>query len=138
MQDIEMESENMGYRSDIVIVTKIENEELVKLLQEDEATANQYFFSMKDYNGKHMECFFTQYNYVKWYESYNEVKQIESAMHKIEDKDSFGFMRVGEDYDDVEVIGTPYDFNIQLSRNIDVDYENDYHIHNPKQTKLDV
>ena len=129
----------MGYRSDVVIVTKIENEELVKLLQEDEeAVEEQYFFSMKDYNGKHMECFFTRYDYVKWYEAYPCVAKIESAMRKIEDDESFGFMRVGEDYNDVEVMGLPYDFNIQLSRTIDIDYGNDYYIHNPKQTKLDV
>ncbi len=129
----------MGYRSDVVIVTKIENEELVKLLQEDEEAAEeQYFFSMKDYNGKHMECFFTRYDYVKWYEAYPCVAKIESAMRKIEDDESFGFMRVGEDYNDVEVMGCPYDFNIQLSRTIDIDYGNDYHVHNPKQTKLDV
>ena len=59
-------------------------------------------------------------------------------MRKIEDDESFGFMRVGEDYNDVEVMGCPYDFNIQLSRTIDIDYGNDYHVHNPKQTKLEV
>ena len=129
----------MGYRSDVVIVTKIENKELVKLLQEDEeAVEEQYFFSMKDYNGKHMECFFTRYDYVKWYEAYPCVAKIESAMRKIEDDESFGFMRVGEDYNDVEVMGLPYDFNIQLSRTIDINYGDDYYIHNPKQTKLDV
>ena len=68
---------NIRYRSDVVIVTKIENKELVKLLQEDEEAAEeQYFFSMKDYNGKHMECFFTRYEYVKWYESYPQVDKI--------------------------------------------------------------
>ena len=129
----------MGYRSDVVIVTKIENKELVKLLQEDEEAAEeQYFFSMKDYNGKHMECFFTRYEYVKWYETYPQVDKIEAAMRKIEDVESFGFMRVGEDYNDVEIIGLPYDFNIQLSRTIDINYGDDYYIHNPKQTKLDV
>ena len=129
----------MGYRSDVVIVTKIENKELVKLLQEDEeATDEQYFFSMEDYNGKRMECFFTRYECVKWYDGFPCVDGIRSAMDNIEDGDSFGFMRVGEDYDDVEVLGMPYDFNIQLSRTIDIDYGNNYHIHNPKQTKLEV
>ena len=121
----------MGYRSDIVIVTKIENKELVKLLQEDEEnTDEQYFFSMEDYNGKKMECFFTRYEYVKWYDSFPSVNKIRSAMDNIEDGDSFGFIRVGEDYDDVESLGMPYDFNIQLSRTIDVNfsYNNNYHI----------
>ena len=129
----------MGYRSEVVIVTKIENKELVKLLQLDEAsTDEQYFFSTEDYNGKKIECFFTRYEYVKWYDSFPCVNKIMSAMDNIEDEDSFGFMRVGEDYDDVEILGMPYEFDIQLSRTIEVNYGINYHVHNPKQTKLDV
>lgn len=121
----------MGYRSDVVIVTKIENKELVKLLQEDEEdTDEQYFFTMKNYNGENMECFFTRYEYVKWYDSITCVNEIMSVINNIEDGDSFGFMRVGEDYDDVEILGMPYEFNIQLSRTIDVNfsYNDNYHI----------
>ena len=35
----------MGYRSDVVIVTKIENKELVKLLQEDEEVGSENHYS---------------------------------------------------------------------------------------------
>jgi len=121
----------MGYRSDVVIVTKIENKELVNLLQEDEEdTDEQYFFTMENYNGEKMECFLTRYEYVKWYDSIPSVSETMSVINNIEDGDSFGFMRIGEDYDDVEILGMPYDFNIQLSRTIDVNfsYNNNYHI----------
>ncbi len=114
----------MGYRSDVVIATNLENKDLVALLQDadpDEMTSE---------HGK----IWVTFEQVKWYESYSDVSKIMTALTQCEpimveskfgsyETDSYAFMRIGEDYDDIETHGDCYEFGINLSRNIEVDYD---------------
>ena len=109
----------MGYRSSVTIVTRIENKELVKVLKEDNEADNWDNFEqgfIKMYNGDKVQILFAQISYVKWYDSYPSVFRIMDAIHRIEDDESYGFIRIGEEWNDVESLGCPYDYGVNLER----------------------
>jgi len=58
---------------------------------------------------------------IKWYESYPEVNVIEKFTCEMDEEtdksEMFRFVRVGEDYEDIEQRG--YGFDIHVNRSID-------------------
>ena len=107
----------MGYRSDLVIA--ITKEMLAQDLIEPfipnvikelstSSTQNAIYYFIEGW---------------KWYESYPEVQEIESWFDTMLDKD-FGAMRIGENDDDIQTWGNPYDFEIYLSRSISAPVSN--------------
>lgn len=63
---------------------------------------------------------------VKWYRDYDDVKIIKQVMDDIDanstDEDEFyGFLRIGEDSDDVEESGDSYRFGISIQRTFSID-----------------
>jgi len=101
----------MGYRSDVAIsfskdtVTKIilENQKVYEELctwDVKQETANNIYFL--DY-------------FIKWYEEYPKVILINEYLD-ILSEDDFGFLRIGEDYNDYEEKGTPYNFGLEFKR----------------------
>jgi hypothetical protein len=101
----------MGYRSDLVIAVRKEIiaadlinptiPAVVKELSWSSTDAARYYF---------IEGW-------KWYDSYPEVRDIEAWFDAMALED-FGAMRIGEDDNDTETWGSPYDFEIYLSRSI--------------------
>ena len=112
----------MGYRSEVVVATVKDNMSLIEALEECEADT----VAIKD-----NAVYYYFYEY-KWYESYLHVSKVMSEMlncktikikeHSYEyETDSYAFMRIGEDYDDIETHGDCYIFGIGCSRTIEVD-----------------
>ena len=64
-----------------------------------------------DYEGK------LYWDYVKWYDGYDEVGFIEEFLESIPDED-YRFIRLGEDSDDNEERGEYFDSDIYISRSI--------------------
>lgn len=118
----------MGYRSDIVIgihktilarnlITSEIPKELIELgysLHDDVA-----YFKIADW---------------KWYPSYPEVAAIEAWFFALVDEQEnlpadaevstlFGALRIGENDDDVEKWGDPYEFDIGINKSIDFPME---------------
>ena len=58
---------------------------------------------------------------VKWYEDYEDVKSVMGVLDKLEIED-YGYLRIGEDDDDTERLGSPHDFELYCSRTISLDY----------------
>jgi len=63
---------------------------------------------------------------IKWYSDYDEISSIENYLGEISDskrnegfKDPYGMIRLGEEPDDVEINGEPYDFNMYVNRSIE-------------------
>ena len=114
----------MGYRSEVVLAVnkEIMPEFLAYLATSDEA--GRLVFSDHDHldqdyeEGGHLLVNWTS---IKWYESYPEVNVIEKftcEMEQEEDKsEMFRFIRVGEEYEDIEQRG--YGFDIHVNRSID-------------------
>ena len=116
----------MGYRSQIYIVTKKDNKELYdKLKAEHEQNEGLWDIfeegTIKMYNGDKAEVLYVHCDYVKWYDGYKTVDDIMSAIGHIEDEESYGFVRIGEEWDDVETFGYPYDYGLTIHRYAEFD-----------------
>ena len=114
----------MGYRSEVVLAVdkKLMPEFLAHLATNDEAKtmvfADHCHLDQDYCDEGHL---LVTWNSIKWYESYPEVNVIEkfiSEMEEAADKsEMFKFVRIGEDYDDVEDRG--YGFDIHVNRSIE-------------------
>lgn len=111
----------MGYRSDIVIGIRpyvkawaLINDNWPSILNEADSTDEEIIASFYNYNGW------------KWYLSYPEVKEIHNFLSAIDEqyKDDttslspYAFVRLGEENDDIETKGDPWDFGIEIHRTI--------------------
>ena len=115
----------MGYRSDVgfacdpiikqVVETMAEwDSEFKELLQCGDDLSND------DYGRWRFES-------VKWYDSYPDVQVVENIMTMCDnvsdstlDYDSYGFIRIGEELDDIEMKGDTCSFNLYVNRSIDI------------------
>ena len=114
----------MGYRSEVVLAVnkEIMPEFLAHLATNDEAKSlvfSEHCELNQDYEGEgHLLVSWTN---IKWYEVYPDVDVIEKFTCEMDadtDKgEMFRFVRVGEDYDDIEQRG--YGFDIFVNRSID-------------------
>ena len=114
----------MGYRSEVVLAVnkEIMPEFLAYLATNDEAKLvvfSDHCHLDQDYCGEgHLLVNWTS---IKWYEGYPDVDVIEKFTCEMDadtDKgEMFRFVRVGEDYEDIENRG--YGFDIFVNRSID-------------------
>ena len=114
----------MGYRSEVVLAVnkEIMPEFLAHLATNDEAKRlvfSDHCHLDQDYCGEgHLLVNWTS---IKWYEGYPDVDVIEKFTCEMdedtENTEMFRFVRVGEDYGDIEQRG--YGFDIFVNRSID-------------------
>jgi len=68
---------------------------------------------------------------VKWYDSYEDVGAVRGVLERIRDDedytddDHYGFIRIGEDDDDIERLGSPHEFEIRTSITLHTDDSGD-------------
>jgi len=62
------------------------------------------------------------FNRIKWDSDYSGIGCIETFIDDL-DFDDFGFIRVGEEYEDIETKGIPYHFGLELHRDIYVPFD---------------
>ena len=112
----------MGYSSDIFICCEEDCTEFISAILEAEPD----FHETDD--GK----FRASFEGWKWYESYSHVDKIMSAMNKIEEREytyaptgrkymelPFGYLEIGEEYDDYTEHGRAYDYGINYVRHLE-------------------
>jgi hypothetical protein len=63
-----------------------------------------------------------KWEHVKWYDSYDDITAIQKILKGL-DEEEFGFIRIGEDREDIEEIGCPNDFGFEVYYEISI-YEN--------------
>tara|TARA_R110000824_G_scaffold203595_2_gene388108 strand:- start:853 stop:1254 length:402 start_codon:yes stop_codon:yes gene_type:complete len=131
----------MGYRSDVVLAIAPEAAHAwMALLAKRPEVMSLVQGADKHFSGYEQEGdWFMQWADLKWYSSYPEVNEIIRFMEALqsedmedygevdnaEDKDGniltwdslFRFVRVGEEYDDIDDIGSGF-FNIRITRDI--------------------
>jgi len=90
----------MGYRSEVVIA-----------VTEDHADRISKFLADADKVAKNDLGTYFYYKSVKWYSDYEEVENTMEALSYIPE-DEYGFIRTGEDPEDIETQGSPYDFGL--------------------------
>ena len=123
----------MGYRSGVTgafYVSKVEHFPMLKLWLTENFPIKEFEGNVRWFNrGMVLEC-----EDVKWYESYPDVQSYEKAADKFielcnaevsEDTPTFNyeFVRIGEDYDDVEVVreGIACEYILEVSRGVMVE-----------------
>ena len=79
----------------------------------------------EDYDGE--GTFFVYWDHIKWYTSYPEVEAIENFLAEcelddFEDLDNsyehYRFLRLGEDHDDLDMMGHLCEYDIRLTREL--------------------
>jgi hypothetical protein len=123
----------MGYRSDVTAVfyvSKVEHFPTLKLWLDENFPVGEFEGNVRWFNkGMVLEC-----ENVKWYESYPDVQSYEKAADKFIDlcnaevsegtpTFNYEFVRIGEDYDDVEVVreGIACEYLLEVSRGVMVE-----------------
>jgi len=70
------------------------------------------------------EAYFFLWEDVKWYPSYGDVKAVEEVMDSLKEEE-YGFMRIGEETNDVEEKGEPWEYGIYMNREFSQNDEED-------------
>ena len=120
----------MGYRSYVYVITDIENKALIAALKaakpDEEEEGIFKVWNLSQPNSKKREVMLFEFHDVKWYASYAEVRAVMSEINELEsDKtkcDSFGYIEVGENSDDITHLGNPWDFDMYLNRSVDMPF----------------
>ena len=120
----------MGYRSDVCIAmtdsaTRLmkaiishlpEHHEVHHLINDD--AGNFRDITKSQIANQDFDCDSKMYfEYVKWYEGYEDVSFIEEVLNSIDDEEWL-ITRVGEDQNDIEQTGSYYDSDVYVSRSI--------------------
>ena len=96
----------MEYRSDVAIAMTKKAAELLKT-KLAEATPDQRYLldnpDLYEVDSKTEEALW-RWHYVKWYEEFDEVAFIDNFLKELSN-DDYLFIRLGENYDDVELRG---------------------------------
>ena len=116
----------MGYRSQVVlaIAEPLIPQFMVTMAKCPEARTMCFgdaYKQERDFQGEKGSLFF-EWDYIKWYDSFEEVQAIEDFLNWAEDKlkidgkeidgdEHFRFVRIGEEYDDIETRGWGFDIH---------------------------
>jgi hypothetical protein len=111
----------MGYRS--TVMAAFHEKTFEKLLSscDDNVAINVLLGADKHYKS---DWILLHYDWVKWYDSFEEVKKMDEFINELEDNldETFEFHRMGEEYDDYEVKGSGNSpFHICINRSLDFD-----------------
>ena len=104
----------MGYRSDITVA--LTKEVIMKqLILPNEGYTNLVEYTDDIFDKDTYAVY--QINRIKWYESYPEINSINEFLDQLNDEE-YGFIRLGEELDDTEKKGSPYDFDMYINREV--------------------
>lgn len=101
----------MGYRSDVRIVVSKEGYELLKEFVEyylkdnvkKEEINEMNLLKSVDIKTEGKNQVYLGWNYLKWYDGYNEIDAVMKGLEYLKDKDmSYRYARIGEDFTDFE------------------------------------
>ena len=63
------------------------------------------------------------FEHLKWYEGYHDVDMFNRLMEHLDANgldDFYGFIRIGEETDDIEQRGVPYEYDMYINRSIEI------------------
>lgn len=91
----------MGYYSDVMIATtKKDYNKIVNVLSK---LPDQYLIKnidAEEYKENNIECVFIRWDYIKYYEEFEDIQALEKSLSKA--KDGYVFCRLGEENGDIE------------------------------------
>ena len=117
----------MGYRSDVGFACDPIIKQVIETVSEwdrefkELLNLSEDFSSGDGYQGRY------RWESVKWYDSFPDVQVMENIMTMCENVDdpglcydSYGFIRIGEELDDIELKGDPSAFDLYVNRSLDI------------------
>lgn len=107
----------MGYRSKVYIYCDKKCYEELKETIKTELCPDKLYKNDNNY--------LIEYEWVKWYEDYPEIETIMAILEELQDdeeKGKFGYLRLGEDYEDVERFSNDEDYTLFPKQEL---YKND-------------
>lgn len=107
----------MGYRSDAVLKLKKELFAKFEKFMVDAGKPSQEFL-LDAVRSDQPEITTLIWEGVKFYEYFPEISNLYKFLHEA-NPENFGFIRIGEEFEDCEERGSPWDFGMYVSRNID-------------------
>ena len=115
----------MGYRSDVGFAC----DPIIKQVIETVAEWDKEFKELLDYGDDMSANHFGRwrFDHAKWYDSFSDIQIMENIMTMCDNVDisglaydSYGFIRIGEEVEDVEMKGDPSAFDLWVNRSIDI------------------
>ena len=115
----------MGYRSDVGFACDPIIKQVIETIAEWDKEFKELLgygedYACDDFGRWRFEC-------VKWYESYPDVQIFENIMIMLDNTDvnglrydSYGFIRIGEELEDIEMKGEPSSFDLYVNRSLDI------------------
>ena len=116
----------MGYRSEVGFACDPIVKEIIKTVSEWNKDLRQLINDADDltHDKEHGRW---RWDWIKWYEGYPEIDTMERIMMFAENSslqglsyDSYGFVRIGEDYEDIELKGAPSEFDLYVNRSVEI------------------
>lgn len=94
----------MGYRSDVVLKTTTEGYLVMKKLNDSITETVDRPLQGAEISRTESGFYRILFENVKWYDSYKDVQNFIKGIDKLDEQDiPYKFIRIGEEYDDVEV-----------------------------------
>ena len=103
----------MGYRSDVALRINENIMEVVDIYRKLDKEVDDMFND----TGWSNHCSYS-WDHVKWYNGDAGVDAIDALMAKISE-DDYGFIRIGEETDDIEYRGMPCEYDMYVNRSIE-------------------
>tara|TARA_R110000765_G_scaffold77543_1_gene152371 strand:- start:725 stop:1168 length:444 start_codon:yes stop_codon:yes gene_type:complete len=114
-----VERNNMGYRSTVHVVTRLDNKELIAALVAASPDNTEVGVVNSIILESEIPVMSFEFHDIKWYESYAEVSAVMTEIDTLitEDKDeSFGYIEIGEEDNDITQLGCPFYYNLHMER----------------------
>lgn len=111
----------MGYRSDVGFACSPMVKQVIEQMCEWDLDLKELFQCAKDCSPDDDGRWF--WEHVKWYEDYPDIQIMENLMETLDNSglyDEFGMIRIGEEHEDIETKGSPYEFDMYVNRSIDI------------------
>lgn len=109
----------MGYRSDVALaLSREDHARLVKACVPPGDLDALLFVTPEDENDNE-DAVLLRWERVKWYDDDPLIVKIADFISDL-DEETFGFVRVGEEFDDTAILGSPWNFGISVCRRIEI------------------
>ena len=118
----------MGYRSDVggacdPAVAEVIDAVLELNPKENNSDVHDLVDHGRDNHWGHSRLDRLFFEHIKWYESYHDVDMFNRLMEHLDAnglEDFYGFIRIGEELDDIEMRGCTYQYDLGINRSIEI------------------
>ena len=113
----------MGYRRDVGFACTPMVKQVIEQMCEWDLDLKELFQCASDCSSLRNDDGRWFWEHVKWYEDYPDIQIMENLMAALDSSalyDLYGMIRIGEEQDDIETKGTPYEFDMYVNRSIDI------------------